>query len=233
MEKCLVTKLDASVDIQNPEYLIRFKDFADLSINEQRVQIVGAGLPVTDFTCGTRKVKVTFVGLNNNTMGVLFNGCNINSSTGSENNRMRLDKPYKASSSGESTYIVQSSYGAGVNNGDDVTLDKDVEYTVLMVQGSATYYNKEGQVVATQTYTESNNSQIDTLYISYHEDSASRKDMFALKNFQIMDLQDNLLLDVYPALDEQGKGCLFDVVNGCYYYANTTGTHELNVWNEE
>lgn len=221
MENCLVTKLKDSVNNENLKKLFKgYRDKADFAIVPQYVQVVGTNLAVESFMTGECRIEVTFVGINNNTTGYLFMGYLHENDT--DKGRAQFGKKYVSGSIGSSTYDVGSAYGAGTRNGGEITLSKDTEYKAVLQIGTCKIYNAAGTLVGTITYTESGNTRIDKLYYAIPTDNDCKKNMFYLKNLKIIKTQDeSVLLDVYPAVDNNNQGCLYDSVNECFYHANT------------
>jgi len=221
MENCLVTRLKGVVNNPNLKTLFTgYRDKADFAIVPQYVQVVGTNLAVESFMTGECRIEVTFVGINNNTTGILFAGYLHEGDT--DKVRAQFRKNYVVDSSGLSTYKVVSAYGSGIVNGGEITLSKDTEYKAVLQQGTCKIYNATGDLVDTIIYTESGNQRIDKLFYGVLIENDCRKDMFYLNNLKIIKTQDeSVLLDVYPAVDNNNQGCLYDNVNECFYHANT------------
>ena len=230
MNKCLVIRLNEAVENTNLKTLFTdYRSKADFSVVPQYVQLVGTGLPVTQFKTGECRIEADFIGINNNTTGFLFTG--FLHEDNSDKIRLQFKKPYTSGSAGASTYTVQSAYGSGSPDTGNFSLNKDSEYKLVSQLGVCKIYNSSGSLVGTINYTESGNVQIDKFYYAVADSSSCKKDMFYMKCIKIIRNQDEkILLSVYPAVDENNQGCLYDSENECFYYANTG---QLAVSNDE
>lgn len=212
--KCLVKKLGVSIENDElPVFVDNLKSQINVLSDNSYIKIVGNNLPVTSFILKDVTLEVTFNGKNNATIGDLINGY-------IEQNKRRLyfAKPYKEGSQGEGTYNVECYCGSG----EQTTTD-----TIALEKGKDVICKFKGE----------NISLNDTVYKQLAYDNSliinrlvifgqsSRKDMFLVKSIKITDNTNNkTILEAYPALNN-GKACLYDVVNNVCYEG--TGDFEV------
>lgn len=212
--KCLVKKLGVSIDNDSlPIFVDNLKSQINVLSDYSYIQIVGNNLPVTSFILKDVTVEVAFNGKNNATTGGLIKG-----TIDESKDRLFVGKTYKENSQGEATYIVTAFSGNGrVSITDTITLEKGKDVLCELRDRDISF---NGTVYTQSTY----NGNIDINSLSIFGNS-SRKDMFLVKSVKITDnTTNNVILEAYPALNN-GKACLYDVVNKVYY----EGTGEFEV----
>lgn len=212
--KCLVKKLGVSIENDKlPVFVDTLKSQLNVLSDNSYIQIVGNSLPVTSFILKDVTLEVTFNGKNNATIGDLINGYIEQSKR-----RLFFTKPYKANSQGEDTYNVECYSGNGEQTiADTITLEKGKD-VICKFKGKDISLN---DTVYTQPVYD-NKLIINRLVIF---GQPSRKDMFLVKSVKITDNTNNkTILEAYPALNN-GKACLYDIVNNVYYEG--TGDFEV------
>lgn len=212
--KCLVKKLGVSIENEDlPVFVDNLKSQIKVSSDNSNIKIVGENLPVTSFILKDVIFEVEFNGINNNTTGELIKG-----TIDGGGNRLFLGKQYKASSQGEATYAVACFSGNGaVSITDTITLEKGKDVLCKFKDKDISF---NGTVYTQPTY--NGNQTINSLSVF---GSSSKTDMFAVKSVKITSISTNkTILEAYPALNN-GKACLYDVVNNVYYEG--TGDFEV------
>ena len=212
--KCLVKKLGVSINNDSlPIFVENLKSQISVLSDGSYIQIVGNNLPVTSFTLKDVTIEVAFNGKNDATTGGFIKGVMEESK-----DRLFVGKTYKENSQGEATYNLTAFSGSGgVSITDTITLEKGKDVLCKFKDKDISF---NGTVYTQSAY--NGNIAINSLFIF---GSASKKDMFLVMSVKIIDNTTNkAILEVYPALNN-GKACLYDVVNNVYY----EGTGEFEV----
>lgn len=212
--KCLVKKLGVSINNDNlPIFNDNLKSQIKVSSVNSNIQIVGENLPVTSFALDDSIIEIVFNGINDETTGSLIVGL-VNENA----IRLYASKKYKANSQGEATYVIECFSGNGANSiTNTITLEKGKD-VLCKFKGKDISFNNT--VYTQPTY---NNGQTIKSLLVFGK--TSRIGMFVIKSIKITSISTNkTILEAYPALNN-GKACLYDVVNNMYYEG--TGDFEV------
>lgn len=212
--KCLVKKLGVSINNDNlPIFNDNLKSQIKVSSDNSNIQIVGENLPVTSFALDDSIIEIVFNGVNDMTTGSLIVGL-----VAEDTIRLYAGKKYKANSQGEATYVIECFSGNGANSiTNTITLEKGKD-VLCKFKGKDISFNNT--VYTQPTYY--NGQTIKSLLVF---GKTSRIGMFVIKSIKITSISTNkTILEAYPALNN-GKACLYDVVNNVYYEG--TGDFEV------
>lgn len=217
MNNCFVKKLDAIVSNPNLKPIFEnYKDYAEAKGgNVQYVQIIGSGLAVESLVLNANaKVLITFK--HGNTDGK--NSFCLLGKNASDGNRIAF-AAYGDSQEGQSSYNVKCQWGSGSLSTDSVLLTAGSIYTIELKRGTSVIYNADG-TTAGSINVGTGSDTLASLYVFNNYVGGNFSNVFTVMNAKII-VSDEIILDVYPAVDGDGYGCLYDDVNQCYYHANS------------